>query len=65
MPKLKSNSGAKKRFSLTSKGKVKRAKAFASHLLESKNQKRKRGLRGTTTADVSEVKKVKRMLPYA
>lgn len=64
MPKMKSNSGAKKRFSLTKKGKVKRAKAFASHLLESKTPKRKRGLRGTVTASESEVKKVKRMLPY-
>ena len=64
MPKIKSNSGAKKRFGLTSKGKVKRAKAFASHLLESKSPKRKRGLRGTTTAHASEVRKVKKMLPY-
>ncbi len=65
MPKMKSNSGAKKRFSITKNGKVKCAKAFASHLLEKKSPKQKRGLRGTTVASESEVRKVKRMLPYA
>jgi len=64
MPKLKSNSGAKKRFSLTKKGKLKRAKAYKSHLLERKSQKRKRGLRGTTISSDAEIKKVKRMIPY-
>jgi len=64
MPKMKSNSGAKKRFKLTKNGKVKRAKAFKSHILEKKSPKRKRGLRGVTLASESEVKKVKRMLPY-
>ena len=45
MPKLKSHSGAKKRFNLTKTGKVKRAHAFKSHSLTKKDTKRKRGLR--------------------
>lgn len=65
MPKMKSNSGAKKRFRVTKNGKVVKAKAFGSHLLERKSSKRKRGLRGTEVASVAEGKKVKRMLPYA
>ena len=44
MPKLKSHSGAKKRFNLTKTGKVKRAHAFKSHILNKKSTKRKRGL---------------------
>jgi len=64
MPKMKTNSGAKKRFKITKKGKVVCARGYKSHLLESKSPKRKRGLRGTTVASESEVKKVKRMLPY-
>ena len=65
MPKLKSNSGAKKRFKITKNGKVKRAKGYKSHLLEKKSQKRKRGLRGVGLTSESELKKVKSMLPYA
>ncbi len=65
MPKMKSNSGAKKRFKLTKNGKVRRAKGFKSHLLEKKSPKRKRGLRGVGVTSEAEVKKVKRMLPYA
>jgi len=64
MPKIKSNSGAKKRFSITKNGKVKCAKAYSSHLLEKKSPKQKRRLRGTTVTSVAEVAKVKRMLPY-
>lgn len=64
MPKLKSNSGAKKRFKLTGTGKVKRAKAFANHLLERKSPQRKRNLRGTTVAAEAETKRVKKLLPY-
>ena len=45
MPKLKTHSGAKKRFNLTKSGKVKRAHAFKSHILNKKSTKRKRGLR--------------------
>lgn len=65
MPKLKSNSGAKKRFRITKNGKVKRANGFKSHLLEKKSPKRKRGLRGVGLTSEAEVKKIKRMLPYA
>jgi len=64
MPKMKSNSGAKKRFSLTKSGKVKRAKAYKSHLLEKKSSKRKRGLRISGLTSISEAAKVKRMIPY-
>ena len=49
MPKLKSHSGAKKRFNLTKTGKVKRAHAFKSHILTKKDTKRKRGLRQAPT----------------
>lgn len=64
MPKMKSNSGAKKRFKLTKSGKVKCANGFKSHMLEKKSPKRKRNLRGVSLVAEAEVKKVKRMLPY-
>ena len=64
MPKLKTHSGAKKRFNLTKNGKVKRAHAFRSHILNKKNTKRKRGLRHGTYADVTNAPAVKRMIPY-
>ncbi len=64
MPKLKTHSGAKKRFSLTKSGKVKRARAYKSHILTKKSTKRKRGLRQGTYADVSNETAVKRMIPY-
>ena len=51
MPKIKTHSGAKKRFNLTKNGKVKRAHAFKSHILNKKTTKRKRNLRKTTIAD--------------
>ena len=53
MPKLKSHSGAKKRFNLTKTGKVKRAHAFKSHILNKKSTKRKRGLRQGAYADAT------------
>ena len=64
MPKLKSHSGAKKRFNLTKTGKVKRAHAYKSHILNKKTTKRKRGLRQNTIADVTNVSAIKRMIPY-
>ena len=64
MPKLKTHSGAKKRFNLTKNGKVKRAHAFKSHILNKKNPKRKRGLRQGTYADVTNAPAIKRMIPY-
>ncbi len=58
MPKLKTHSGAKKRFNLTKTGKVKRAHAFKSHILtEEGTPKRGRRLRSTTYADVTNVEK--------
>ena len=64
MPKIKTHSGAKKRFKLTKNGKVKRAHAYKSHILNKKTTKRKRNLRKTVTADVTNVAKVKKMIPY-
>ncbi len=64
MPKLKTHSGAKKRFNLTKPGKVKRAHAYKSHILNKKTTKRKRGLRQNTIADVTNVSAIKRMIPY-
>jgi len=65
MPKMKTKKSAAKRFSFTASGKVKRGKAFKSHILTKKPTKRKRHLRGTTTANASDVGHVRAMLPYA
>lgn len=65
MPKLKTNRGAAKRFRKTASGGFKRGHAFHSHILTKKDQKRKRGLRGTAMIDDADHKSVKRMLPYA
>lgn len=62
MPKMKSNSGAKKRFKLTGSGRVKRKKAFASHILTKKSPKRKRNLRESTLVSAADEKRVKRMI---
>ena len=62
--KIKTHSGAKKRFKLTKTGKVLRAHAYKSHILNKKTTKRKRNLRKTTTADVTNVAQVKRLIPY-
>ncbi len=64
MPKLKTHSGAKKRFNLTKTGKVKRARAFKSHILTKKDTKRKTGLRQAAYADATNVSAIKRMIPY-
>ena len=64
MPKIKTHSGAKKRFKLTATGKVQRAHAFKSHILNKKTTKRKRNLRKTTVADVTNTAAVKKMVPY-
>ena len=64
MPKIKTHSGAKKRFKLTKTGKVKRAHAFRSHILNKKTTKRKRNLRKSVLADVTNVVAVKKMIPY-
>jgi large subunit ribosomal protein L35 len=64
MPKMKSNSSAKKRFKVTGKGKIKRKKAGKSHILTKKSNKRKRQLRKATLVDKADKKSVKRMIPY-
>ena len=64
MPKLKTHSGAKKRFKLSKNGKVIRGHAFKSHILNKKTTKRKRGLRQTVVADKTNVAQVKRLIPY-
>jgi len=62
MPKLKTHSGAKKRFRLTKTGKVKRAHAFRNHKFTSKGSRRKRDLRKGTIADKTNVAAIKTML---
>ena len=64
MPKMKTNRGAAKRFRLTGTGKVRRQKAFKSHILTKKSTKRKRGLRGTTLLAKVDEKQIKRLIPY-
>ncbi len=64
MPKLKTHRGAKKRFSFTAKGKIKRKKAFASHILTKKNAKRKRHLKKSTLVVKAEQKRINDLLPY-
>ena len=65
MPKMKSNRAAAKRFRFTGSGKIKRAKAFKSHILTKKSPKRKRNLRGTSTVHASDERRLKRLLPSA
>lgn len=65
MPKMKTNKSAAKRFNKTKNGKFKRAKAFKSHLMSSKNAKRKRKIATAGFVDPSFVPQVKRLLPYA
>jgi large subunit ribosomal protein L35 len=62
MPKMKTKAGAKKRFSLTGTGKIKRKHAFKSHILTKKATKRKRNLTYFTTVDKSDLNNVKLML---
>ena len=62
MPKMKTNSGAKKRFKLTGTGKIKRKHAYKSHILTKKSKKRKRNLGYWTTIDKTNRKNVKLLL---
>jgi large subunit ribosomal protein L35 len=61
MPKMKTNSSAKKRFSFTGSGKIKRKHAYKSHILTKKSTKRKRNLTGFTLVDPADTGRVKRM----
>ena len=64
MPKMKTHRGAAKRFSVTKSGKIKRAKAYKSHILTKKSSKRKRGLRKGTYIAAVEEKKIHKLIPY-
>lgn len=63
MPKMKTHSGAKKRFTVTGSGKVRRLKAYKSHILTKKSSKRKRNLRRPTIVTTNgEVRRIKRLI---
>ena len=62
MPKVKTNSGAKKRFSFTGTGKVKRHHAYHSHILTQKTKKQKRNLVGYSIVDKTNMKQVRDLL---
>ena len=64
MPKIKTNRAAAKRFKVTGTGKLKRNKAYKSHILTNKSTKRKRYLRQATITDATNVKNMKKVLPY-
>lgn len=64
MPKMKTHSGAKKRFKLTKSGKVKRACANKAHILNKKSTNRKRRLRKGGYVDVSNERAIKLLIPY-
>ena len=63
MPKMKTNRGAAKRFKVTASGRVKRRKAYHSHILTKKNRKRKRNLRQSTMVHSADSLRVRRLLP--
>ena len=65
MPKLKTKSGAAKRFRVQGSGGIKRTQANLRHILTKKSTKRKRHLRGTTDVNPSDKRAIKIMLPYA
>ncbi|MBP5154673.1 MAG: 50S ribosomal protein L35 [Lachnospiraceae bacterium] len=64
MPKLKTKRAAAKRFHKTGTGKLKRMKAYKSHILTKKSTKRKRNLRQATITDSTNAKVMNRILPY-
>ena len=65
MPKMKTKRAAAKRFKKTGSGHLKRNKAYKSHILTKKSTKRKRNLRKATVLDQSNVRNMKKVLPYA
>lgn len=65
MPKIKTNRGAAKRFRKTGTGKIRRNKAFTSHILTKKSTKRKRHLRHMNQVDEADVAAVRKLLPYS
>jgi large subunit ribosomal protein L35 len=64
MPKLKTHKGAAKRFKITGSGKIRRAKAFKSHILTTKSTKRKRHLRKGDVVSDGDRANIRGMLPY-
>ena len=64
MPKIKTNRGAAKRFGKTGSGKIRRNKAFSSHILIKKTTKRKRGLRRSAVVHPSDAKNISQLIPY-
>jgi large subunit ribosomal protein L35 len=64
MPKMKSNRGAGKRFRATGGGGIQRAKSGKSHILTSKDRKRKRSLRKSALVHSTNEKSIRRLLPY-
>ena len=64
MPKMKTSRSAAKRFKVTGTGKLKRAKAYKSHILTKKSTKRKRNLRQAAITDATNVKNMKKIVPY-
>ena len=65
MPKMKTKSGAKKRFRVRGSGSIKRSQAFKRHILTKKTTKNKRHLRGTAGVHATDKQHVRAMLPYA
>lgn len=65
MPKIKTNKGAAKRFKLTASGKIKRKKAYTSHILTKKSQTRKRNLRQAGLISDSDKSSISVLIPYA
>jgi len=65
MPKMKTKSGAKKRFSVRAGGSIKRGQAFKRHILTKKTTKSKRQLRGSTGVHATNTASVRAMMPYA
>jgi large subunit ribosomal protein L35 len=64
MPKIKTNRGAAKRFRKTGTGKIRRNKAFTSHILTKKSTKRKRDLRQSTLVAKADASNIARLIPY-
>ncbi len=65
MPKMKTKSGAAKRFKVRAGGSIKRSQAFKRHILTSKTTKTKRQLRGTAEVHPTNTASVRAMMPYA
>lgn len=64
MPKIKTHRGAAKRFKVTGSGKVQRKRAYLRHILSTKTRKQKRRLRQSTLIAATDVKAIKRLIPY-